>query len=98
MLLFQSIRELLMNVVKHAGTKHAGITITVDEGQLEITVTDGGVGFLHTESSTLPTYGTAPIRSLQHPGRMLALGTFGPLLPTRSRHHCHAGHAAPRHA
>lgn len=59
-LLFQSIRELLMNVVKHAGTKHAGITITVDEGQLEITVTDGGVGFLHTESSTLPTHGTAP--------------------------------------
>ncbi|MCC2641426.1 MAG: hypothetical protein K0S45_1839 [Nitrospira sp.] len=45
-LLFQSVRELLLNIVKHAGTAQAEITINVDEcNELWICVEDNGVGF-----------------------------------------------------
>ncbi len=45
-LLFQSVRELLFNVVKHAGTSDAVVTVTVPEGRaLSITVQDQGAGF-----------------------------------------------------
>ena len=46
-LLYKSVRELLMNVVKHAGVKTAAITMRKPGGDtLEITVKDDGVGFL----------------------------------------------------
>jgi PAS domain S-box-containing protein len=45
MLLFQSVRELLINVVKHGRTHHAGVALTEHGGVLSITVTDDGVGF-----------------------------------------------------
>lgn len=45
-LLFQSVRELLLNVVKHAGTDQASITVSVDEcNELWICVEDSGIGF-----------------------------------------------------
>jgi PAS domain S-box-containing protein len=45
-LLFQSIRELLFNVVKHAGVKRARIEMSRSrKDQLRITVTDQGSGF-----------------------------------------------------
>ncbi|WP_447603231.1 PAS domain S-box protein [Nitrospira sp. Nam80] len=45
-LVFQSARELLMNVVKHSGAKSAGLAIaTPDSGLLVVTVTDAGKGF-----------------------------------------------------
>jgi signal transduction histidine kinase len=45
-LLFQSVRELLMNVSKHAGTDRASVSLWVDENQtLRITVEDHGKGF-----------------------------------------------------
>jgi len=45
-LLFQSVRELLFNVVKHAGVKRAKVRMTeTREGQLEILVSDLGKGF-----------------------------------------------------
>ena len=45
-LLFQSVRELLFNIVKHAHTDRADITINVDEdNELWICVEDGGIGF-----------------------------------------------------
>lgn len=75
MLLFQSIRELLMNVVKHAGTKDAAIAVLVDDGHLRITVTDHGAGFLPAEKTALPRQGTVPgfgLLSIRE--RMLALG------------------------
>jgi PAS domain S-box-containing protein len=45
-LLYQSVRELLFNVLKHSGTKHALITLTVDDhtGKMEIAVRDEGEG------------------------------------------------------
>jgi len=75
MLLFQSVRELLMNVVKHAGAKEAAITVQVNEGHLQITVTDHGSGFAPAEQAALPRNGTVPgfgLFSIRE--RMLALG------------------------
>ena len=45
-LLFQSARELLMNVVKHAGTTRADLAIAISaQSVLTVTVTDQGRGF-----------------------------------------------------
>ena len=44
-LLFQSVRELLINCSKHADTPEAWVTATVDAGKLVIEVTDKGKGF-----------------------------------------------------
>jgi PAS domain S-box-containing protein len=44
--LFQSVRELLFNVVKHSGVKRARVRMGVSpDGQLEILVSDKGKGF-----------------------------------------------------
>jgi PAS domain S-box-containing protein len=45
-LLFQSVRELLFNVVKHAGVHEASLELALlEEGNLQITVSDRGKGF-----------------------------------------------------
>jgi signal transduction histidine kinase/CheY-like chemotaxis protein len=44
-LLFQSVRELLINAAKYAGTNHATLTLDVSDGLLRITVEDKGKGF-----------------------------------------------------
>jgi len=45
-LVFQSVRELLFNVVKHAGVKEARVRLgTCDGMRLELTVEDDGKGF-----------------------------------------------------
>ncbi|HJT19682.1 MAG TPA: response regulator [Nitrospira sp.] len=45
-LLFQSVRELLINVAKHARTKQASVTLRVDEDhRLLVSVKDRGSGF-----------------------------------------------------
>jgi signal transduction histidine kinase len=45
MLLFQSVRELLINVAKHAGTNKARVTLDVTDHCLRIPVQDEGKGF-----------------------------------------------------
>jgi signal transduction histidine kinase len=46
MLLFESVRELLLNVVKHAQVKSANVDIHENErGMIEIAVSDPGIGF-----------------------------------------------------
>ena len=45
-LLFQSVRELLFNVVKHAQVRQAHVEMTqLDDGRIRVLVSDGGVGF-----------------------------------------------------
>jgi PAS domain S-box-containing protein len=45
-LIFQSVRELLINVAKHAGTQHAGVRLLRgDNDDLRIEVRDSGAGF-----------------------------------------------------
>ena len=55
-LLYKCVRELLMNVVKHAQVKTATITMTMNaEHTLEITVQDQGSGFQPSmEKSSIP--------------------------------------------
>lgn len=70
-LLFQSVRELLMNIVKHAGTNEARIAVTQAGGTLRITVSDQGAGcdLVAAETSIEPGFGLFSIRE-----RMKALG------------------------
>jgi two-component system CheB/CheR fusion protein len=42
---FQSVRELLFNVVKHAGTLKATVSFVKIDGKMRITVSDEGKGF-----------------------------------------------------
>ncbi len=44
-LLFQLVRELLVNVVRHSGQAEAVVRVTRIDGHLRITVTDAGGGF-----------------------------------------------------
>ncbi len=44
-LLFQIVRELLVNIVKHAKSRHARVCIKRYGGNLQVTVEDDGVGF-----------------------------------------------------
>jgi len=44
-LLFQSVRELLINAAKYAGTHHATLSLDVADGLLRIAVQDKGKGF-----------------------------------------------------
>jgi two-component system, chemotaxis family, CheB/CheR fusion protein len=41
----QTIRELLFNVVKHADVRRADVDVTVRDGELDVHVSDGGRGF-----------------------------------------------------
>jgi len=50
-LLFQSIRELLFNTVKHAGTDRAAVELRSQNGQLVIHVRDEGSGFNVAEAA-----------------------------------------------
>ena len=45
LLLFQSVRELLLNVVKHANTNSASIHLSARDSELHVTVMDSGTGF-----------------------------------------------------
>lgn len=45
-LLYQSVRELLFNVLKHAGTSAATVSVARADQELTITVADEGRGFL----------------------------------------------------
>ena len=44
-LLFRAVRELLMNVVKHARAQHVSVSLQQSPTQWQITVTDDGCGF-----------------------------------------------------
>jgi two-component system CheB/CheR fusion protein len=44
-MLFETVRELLFNVVKHAGVQQAGVAIRAREERLRIIVSDHGNGF-----------------------------------------------------
>lgn len=52
-LLFQSVRELLINVAKYAGTGRATVRLNVCESELLIQIRDEGVGFIQTSGSDL---------------------------------------------
>jgi PAS domain S-box-containing protein len=58
MFLFEAVRELLLNVVKHARTDHARVRVRpLGKDEIEITVTDKGVGFDPAGTEGLKTSG-----------------------------------------
>jgi PAS domain S-box-containing protein len=62
-ILFRCVRELLINVARHAGTEIASITVVETESELEIVVEDHGRGF--QEDQACPPgqgFGLASIR------------------------------------
>jgi len=73
LLLFQSVRELLLNCVKHANTHKATVTIGHANGSLHIQVSDKGAGFdaeaPNTRGVSGHGFGRLSIRE-----RMLSLG------------------------
>jgi PAS domain S-box-containing protein len=44
-LMFQTVRELFMNVVKHASARKVRVSITRKNGSMEVVVEDDGIGF-----------------------------------------------------
>lgn len=72
-LLFQSVRELLVNAAKHAGTGEASLRLTRAGGLLRLEVSDEGMGFdpasLASPVSASSKFGLFSIRE-----RMKALG------------------------
>ena len=74
-MLFQSIRELLFNVLKHSGETSADITMERKDGELRIIVSDQGVGFdpetVWEESVSSDKFGLFSIRD-----RVLHLGGY----------------------
>ena len=42
--LYRAVRELLLNVVKHAGVKEARVTVSKDGNMARVSVEDAGVG------------------------------------------------------
>jgi PAS domain S-box-containing protein len=68
-LLFQSVRELLMNVVKHADTEAVTVTVDKSEGLLQVVVEDRGRGFDATATRMTAQFGLFSIKE-----RMQALG------------------------
>ena len=96
-LLFQSVRELLINVVKHAGVTRAAVSLTVDEHEhLRLVVQDAGRGFSPALLEAKPAgehFGLASIRERMHtmdgwleahsaPGRGTTIILGLPLKPT----------------
>ena len=49
-ILFQSVREMLINVTKHAKAKKAELTISQDDNRIRIKLEDDGVGFDSSET------------------------------------------------
>lgn len=59
LLLFQSVRELLMNAWKHAQTDTAEVIMDMQDGRLRIEVRDHGQGFNVATAETHPATGLA---------------------------------------
>ncbi len=55
-ILHQSVKELLHNVLKHAETNEARITVSIEQKNVKITVEDNGKGFdLTVDQAFTPT-------------------------------------------
>jgi len=96
-LLFQSVRELLFNVVKHAGVRRAKVQMTASRGrEVQIVVADEGAGFdpakLHIGEGSATGFGLFGVRE--------RLELFGGRLEVHAApgRGTHVKICAPRHA
>ncbi len=61
-LLFRNVRELLINIVKHANAKNVKVTIRRIRQQIYVCVEDDGKGFDHAELASSTGFGIFSIR------------------------------------
>lgn len=63
-ILFRAARELLINVARHSGAKHAVLELSCDEESLSMTVADAGVGMQAPDNALAGTrgFGLASVR------------------------------------
>lgn len=73
-LLFQSVRELLINASKHAETGAASVTVQCRDGELRIEVRDEGKGFNVAEAELADGHPTARFGLFSIRERMRAIG------------------------
>ncbi|MEE8591455.1 MAG: PAS domain S-box protein, partial [Spirochaetia bacterium] len=76
--LFQAVRELMLNVVKHARARHIRVSISCRNNSIEITVQDDGAGFDVSRNAFRPGrqggYGLFSIRErIEYLGGSLAV-------------------------
>ena len=62
MVVFQALRELLFNIVKHSGTLEAFVTLESMDSQVKITVSDKGKGFNMEEINAQVSNGLRKMR------------------------------------
>ena len=60
--LFRTVRELLLNVSKHAGVRNADVTAAISNQRLEVSVSDTGVGFDLADVMQQRAYGLLSIQ------------------------------------
>jgi signal transduction histidine kinase len=64
--LFQVVRELIYNIVKHAGTKRAVVVVRQNSAEISVTVSDEGTGFdvatVFEAGAQPPGYGLSNIK------------------------------------
>ena len=81
--LYQAVRELLINVAKHARSQEANVSISRDDNKIQIEVSDDGIGFDHSEISlrddTREGFGLFSIRERLEPigGRLMIQSETG---------------------
>ncbi len=82
-LLFQTVRELFMNIVKHSQAHQVNVGISREDGAIKIVVEDDGIGFDSSKIDTDLTFGFFSIRErLKYLGGALSIDT-GPGRGTR---------------
>ncbi len=74
LLLFESVRELLINTAKHARSAHAWLTVTSAQGFLCVTVRDEGAGFEGVDATEPSVEGASKFGLFSIRERMKALG------------------------
>lgn len=82
--LFEAAREVLFNVVKHAGVREASVSLHAESITTVLTVEDRGVGF----SPSPPPSPDAPLKGLGLPSVRERMGYVGGILDLSS----HPGH------
>jgi len=82
-LLFQTVRELFMNIVKHSQAHQVNVSINREGDAIKIVVADDGIGFDETQIDTNRTFGFFSIRErLKYFGGTITIDT-GPGRGTR---------------
>ena len=71
-MIFQTVRELLFNVVKHARVSEATVRLEQESGELRVTVQDEGAGFDISRQESHPAGGKYGLLSVRE--RLAALG------------------------